>query len=493
MAKRVPVAIVSRTLQADLDPLEAMRRLRHRANPLFLDSAATDPRYGRYTVLACEPTGMLQTSRDGKTQVDFGGSRRTLDEGPLAALAPGLRPFEVVEAPDDLPCFVGWAGYFGYEVGRFIERLPATTEPDIALPVVRLGFYDAAAVYDHEHRQWTLMAADLHHGYPPPYDQIARGRLDTLAECLAGPAPSLADEPCRSGRPGWNMSRSAYLAMVRRAIDYIAAGDIFQVNLAQRLTVPIDGSPWYLYERLRESNPASYAAYIAWTEGRAKTKGARTNTHAVLSSSPELFLEVRDRRVITRPIKGTRPRGHDEATDAALRQELIDSEKDRAELNMIIDLERNDLGRVCEYGTVRVVEPRQLEPHPTVWHSVSTVEGVLNERYDAIDLLRATLPGGSITGAPKVRAMEIIDELEPTERSVYTGSIGMLGLDGSMVLNIAIRTMIVDRGQAHVQVGGGIVADSDPQDEYDETLDKARGMLRALGIEDAELAEAGRG
>jgi para-aminobenzoate synthetase component 1 len=193
--------------------------------------------------------------------------------------------------------------------------------------------------------------------------------------------------------------------------------------------------------------------------------------------------------VITRPIKGTRPRAADEATDEAMRRELIDSEKDRAELNMIIDLERNDLGRVCQYGSVRVTDPRGIEPHPTVWHSVGTVEGVLHDRYDAIDLLRATLPGGSITGAPKVRAMEIIDELEPTERSVYCGSIGMLGLDGSMVLNIAIRTIIIDRGRAHVEVGGGIVADSDPQAEYDETLDKARGMLRALGIDDARVME----
>jgi para-aminobenzoate synthetase component 1 len=283
------------------------------------------------------------------------------------------------------------------------------------------------------------------------------------------------------------MSRSTYLKMIRRAIDYIAAGDIFQVNLAQRLSVPMTCSSWAVYERLRDVNPASYAAYMTWEE--PATGKASTSMCAVLSSSPELFLELRDRKVITRPIKGTRPRGRDQDSDQSLRRELIDSEKDRAELNMIIDLERNDLGRVCEYGTVEVTEPRCLEAHPTVWHSVGTVEGVLHERCDAIDLLRATLPGGSITGAPKVRAMEIIDELEPTERSVYCGSIGMLGLDGSMVLNIAIRTMIMDRDTLHVQVGGGIVADSDPEAEYDETLDKARGMLRALGIDEAKLAE----
>ncbi len=493
MPKRVPVAIVCRKLEVDLDPLEAMRRLRGRTNPLFLASAAVDPRYGRYSILACEPTGMLCTRHDGRTEVEFGGSKRTYDEGPLTALAPGIRPFEVVEKPPDVPCFVGWGGYFGYEVGRFIERLPATTKPDIKLPVVRLGFYDAAAVYDHQENTWTLMAADLHHGYPPPYAQVVKGRLDTLEAYLSTPSPAPAESgtPSCSGRPRWNMTRAQYLKMIRRAIDYIGAGDIFQVNLAQRLTVPIACSPWELYERLSASNPAWYAAYMAWEAGRARKSG--TPIQAVLSSSPELFLELRDRKVITRPIKGTRPRGGDEAADQAFRQELLESEKDQAELNMIIDLERNDLGRVCEYGSVNVTEPRCLEAHPTVWHSVGTVAGLLHERHDAIDLLRATLPGGSITGAPKVRAMEIIDELEPTERSVYCGSIGLLGVDGSMVLNIAIRTMIVDQNQVHVQVGGGIVADSDPQAEYDETLDKARGMLRALSIDDATVAEAGRG
>ncbi|MBN1344767.1 MAG: anthranilate synthase component I family protein [Phycisphaerae bacterium] len=491
MATRADVGIVCRKLQIDLDPLEAMRRLQHRASPLFLDSAAADSRYGRFSVLACEPTGMLWTGRDGKTHVDFGGSKRTLDEGPLAALAPGLRPFRVVEKPEDLPCFVGWGGYFGYETGRFIERLPATTKPDIKLPVARLGFYDAVAVHDHARGEWTLMAADLHHGYPPPYDRVVKGRLDTLAAHLTGKAPKAAKagKPVAAGKAKWNMSRAKYLEMVRRGIDYIAAGDIFQVNLAQRLSASLSCPAWALYERLRVSNPGWYAAYMAWHEGKAKASDAPTC--AVLSSSPELFLEARDRKVITRPIKGTRPRGADEDSDAAMRQELIASEKDRAELNMIIDLERNDLGRVCEYGSVKVTEPRCLEAHPTVWHSVGTVEGTLHERFDVIDLLKATLPGGSITGAPKVRAMEIIDELEPTERSVYCGSIGMIGLDQSAVLNIAIRTIIVDRGTAHVQVGGGIVADSDPELEYAETLHKARGMLEALGLDEAGLLEIG--
>jgi len=489
MDKSVPVAILSGKLDLDIDPLEAMRRLSRRADPIFLDSAAQDARYGRYSVLMCEPTGLLRTGHDGRTHVDFGPSRRIFYESPLAALAPGLRPFRVVEKPDDLPCFVGWAGYLAYEIGRFIERLPATTRADIRLPIARLGFYDTAAVYDHRTGSWTLQAVDLHRGYPPPYDRIVRGRLDMLAGCLSCPAEASAD-PAKHHAAGplrRNMTREEYLDRVRRAKEYIAAGDIFQVNLAQRLSVPIACTPWSLYERLRRASPACYAAYLGWHE---RKPGRDASPRAVLSSSPELFLELRDRRVVTRPIKGTRPRGTDPVSDQVLRRELIESEKDLAELNMIIDLERNDLGRVCEYGSVRVVEPRRIEAHPTVWHSVATVEGVLHERYDALDLLRATLPGGSITGAPKVRAMEIIDELEPTERSVYCGSIGVLGLDGSMVFNLAIRTMIVEGNWAHVQVGGGIVADSDPQAEYDETLDKAAGMLRALGVDEAMLARA---
>jgi para-aminobenzoate synthetase component I len=490
MATRVPVAIVSRKLDLDLDPLEAMRRLNRRTGVVFLDSAAVDPRWGRYTVLMCEPTGLLVTGRNGKTHLDFGGSRRILDEDPFTALGPGLRPFEVGERPEDIPCFVGWAGYFGYEVGRFIEKLPGTPKADIGLPVARLGFYDASAVYDHVSRTWTLLAVDLHRGYPPPYDRVVHGRLDALAGYLGLPNPVAQGpaKPAVSGRPRWNMSRSTWLKMIRRAKDYVAAGDIFQVNLSQRVSMKVEGTPWALYERLREANPASYAAYMAWHEG--KPKRLSPPTHAVLSSSPELFIELRDRKVSTRPIKGTRPRGADKASDQTMRQELIDSEKDRAELNMITDLERNDLGRVCEYGTIGVTEPRAIEAHPTVWHSVATVEGVLHERYDALDLLRSTLPGGSITGAPKVRAMQIVEELEPTERSVYCGSIGLLGIDGSLVLNIAIRTILLERDTAHVQVGAGIVADSDPEAEYEETMHKAAGMLRALGIETAATAEA---
>jgi para-aminobenzoate synthetase component 1 len=264
--------------------------------------------------------------------------------------------------------------------------------------------------------------------------------------------------------------RETYLAAARRAVEYIHAGDVFQVNYAHEFRAAYRGDPLSLYLALREANPAPYGAYLDLGRG-----------NAVLSTSPELFLRVRGREVTTRPIKGTRPRGADPAADARLREELRASPKDQAELAMIVDLERNDLGRVCEPGTVEVVSDAEIESYATVHHRVAEVRGELEEGFDRVDLLAATFPGGSITGAPKVRAMEIIDELEAGRRGPYTGAIGLLSDDGNMDLNIAIRTAVLARGEVRVHVGGGIVADSVPEAEYEETLAKGRAIFDALG------------
>ncbi|MBN2562391.1 MAG: anthranilate synthase component I family protein [Phycisphaerae bacterium] len=337
------------------------------------------------------------------------------------------------------------------------------------------------------------------------------------------PVPRLtASTPTAStvtaGTGQWSFSRDAYLAKVERALEYIRAGDVFQVNLARRCCFEMEGRPIDLYQRLCAANPAAYAAYlqIPGPEGPAPLEssnpGILESSVAILSSSPELFLHLRGGAVTTRPIKGTRPRGETPALDAAARLALRESEKDRAELNMIIDLERNDLGRVCEFGTVRVVHDGEIETFPTVHHRTATVTGRLRGDADAIDLLRATFPGGSITGAPKVRAMQIINELEPDPRGPYCGTIGYIGLDGDMQLNLAIRTMTVLKEDSRIRgfedsrdaareatvslepsvpgspgrycvrlhVGSGIVADSDPEDEYEELRAKAAGMLAAL-------------
>jgi para-aminobenzoate synthetase component 1 len=266
-----------------------------------------------------------------------------------------------------------------------------------------------------------------------------------------------------------DFDRQGYLAAVRRAIDYVHAGDCFQVNIAQRLLTPAVLPPAELYGRLRERNPAPFAGYFEISD--------RT---ALLSASPERFLRVTDGEVETRPIKGTRPRGETPAADQARIDELLHSEKDRAENVMIVDLLRNDLGRVCRYGSVCVEAVCQLETHPYVHHLVSEVRGRLRPELGPIDLLRAAFPGGSVTGAPKIRAMEIIAELEPTRRGPYCGSVGYLGFDGSMDTSIVIRTYAVKDGMVTFQAGGGIVADSDPAAEYEETLDKARALIAAL-------------
>jgi len=267
-----------------------------------------------------------------------------------------------------------------------------------------------------------------------------------------------------------NFTKEKYISTVKKAKEYIASGDIYQVNLSQRFSADLSITPFQLYKRLRRITPAPFGSFL------------NLEPAAIVSASPERFLKVSDRKVWTRPMKGTRPRGKNKAQDRRLKAALLNSPKDRAELVMIIDLERNDLGRVCEYGTVEVKKFVNLEAHPTVFQTTSTVEGVLRKGKDRIDLLKAAFPGGSITGAPKVRAMEIIKELEPTKRGLYTGSIGYLSFSGEMDLNIVIRTILTKGKRTYFQVGGGIVADSDPEAEYKETLDKAKALIAALKI-----------
>jgi para-aminobenzoate synthetase component 1 len=338
------------------------------------------------------------------------------------------------------------AGYWGYDLRHQIEKLPSSTGDDLLLPDCHIGLYAGGLRQSAEDRRWH------------PF-----GTWVTPAPFIGSPPPAYARGNAYSA-----VEQVEYEAAVRQALRYIAAGDCYQVNLSQRLHASLVGPAWSLYEQLRRRSPAPYAAYLDCGD------------HQVLSSSPELFLRVRGREVETRPIKGTRPRGATPEEDAALRAELLTSAKDAAELLMIVDLERNDLGRVCEFGSVHVPALRELESYRNVHHLVATVRGRLRPEIDPLGCLRALFPGGSITGAPKIRAMEIIEELEPLRRGVYTGAIGWVDAQGNGEWNIAIRTMVVKERMAYFQVGGGIVADSDPESEFLETLTKARGMLRAL-------------
>lgn len=372
-----------------------------------------------------------------------------------------------------VPFVGGWIGYFSYDMGHWFETIPQQATDDLHLPWARLAFYDNVLAWDHLAQRGYLLAWE----YPDQAESVPT-RLERWHDLLDAngateiPAPTIdlasASRESLLANTSRNISPTDYLAKVERARQYIIAGDIFEVNLSQRFARAFTGDIETLYAYLTEHNPAAYAALI------------KTPDHALVSASPELFLQCRGREILTRPIKGTRPRGHSAEQDRALAAELMASEKEQAELNMIIDLERNDLGRICEYGSVAVLDARRIEQHPTVFHAVADIAGTLRQDVDMIDVLRATFPGGSITGAPKIRSMEIIDELEPTARSVYTGSIGWLGCRGDFDLNIAIRTIILRQGHAYVQAGGAVVYDSDPQAEYDETLAKSAALLAAL-------------
>jgi len=342
----------------------------------------------------------------------------------------------------------GWVGFIGFDAGRLFESLPARAQDDLAVPWFELHFFDSLDACDHAGR---IFAIDLEEGERP--DKSA-----PTTPFVGGDAPLMS-----------NFTAQEYQQAVMRVIEYIRAGDVFQVNLAQRFTVGLGARyPSEIYLRLLDEHPAWYGAFF------------QTAEYALLCNSPELFLRVRPgaqgRRITTRPIKGTRPLG------SGMREALAHSAKDLAELNMIVDLERNDLGRVCKIGSIRVTEPRVIEAHPTVYHGAATIEGTLRGDVTLVDLLRATFPGGSVTGAPKIRAMQIIDELEPVQRGPYCGAIGYFSVDGHIELNVAIRTMIVERGRVHMPVGGGIVADSNPMAEYEETLVKARAMFAALDV-----------
>lgn len=451
-------------------PEEAFSLLAREEGAFFLDSALPMPGLARYSMLGCRPFRVMETT--GRHILLRDGARaRRMEGDPFHELRRLLAEHEF-PAHGRSPFIGGAVGYLGYDLCHFIERLPRHAAADIPLPEMYMAFHDSAVVYDHqEGRTWAAGCA--------AGGRDAATAAGEMAERLRAAAP-LQNAECgtqnaerRTGNASviCNFSRAEYLGAVQRCIDYIAAGDIFQVNLSRRFEAACPLPARELYLRLRRINPAPMAAYLDLGEGRA-----------VVSASPERFISLRGRHVETRPIKGTRPRGASAQEDRALAEELLRSEKDNAELAMIVDLERNDLGRVCSYGSVRVEEARRLESYPTVHHLVATVSGELHAGRDRVDLLRATFPGGSITGAPKVRAMQIIDELEPTARSVYTGAVGFIGFDGAMDLNIAIRTILTAHGKVWLQAGGGIVADSRPEAEFDETAQKARALLAALGV-----------
>ncbi len=466
-------------------PRDLLRRLAPARKPFLLESARTGPPTARWSFLGGDPVLTVRSTSNGPVRVLDGDGERELTAGPLRALRELLAPWRVTGFPDlppDFPPFSGgFVGLFSYDLARRFERLPVIAADDLGLPEIDLDLVDTVVAVDHVmNRLWVTWLPSPRDRAEAPEAVHAKGRerVEAVLERLGKPAPPppaatvLAPGPVTA-----NMVREDFLAMVRRAKDYIAAGDIFQANLSQRFSQDIPGlDPFRLYLALTRINPSPFAAYLDRTE------------YQIVSSSPERLVALRGDEVEARPIAGTRPRGGDDLDDRHMNAEMLASDKERAEHVMLVDLMRNDLGRVCDYGSVRVSEFMTTERYSHVMHIVSNVVGRLGPGMDALALLRAAFPGGTITGAPKVRCMEIIEALEPVRRGCYTGSAGYLSATGDMDLNLLIRTVLVKDGTARFQTGAGIVADSDPAFEFSETLHKAEAMRRAL---DAVSAGAG--
>ena len=478
-----PALPLVESLPSGVSAVVAFERLAALPHVVFFDSAARDPRLGRYSFVAADPFAWIEQAADGSDAL-----------AAVEQLWSKFAPYVAAQA--DLPPFQGGlAGLLSYDLNRSFERIPAPRFEDLQTPALAIGAYDVVAAFDHvEHRAW-LISQGLPEIDPRARRERAEERLAQFKSLLFGnlpprPAPAtktgmshaggasevaalaLKDLASQFSMPMLgvtsNLSAAAYREMVRRGVEYIRAGDVFQVNLAQRLLHAATSSSLDLYLRLRERNPAPYAGYFDLGDWQ------------ICSASPECFLTVRDRQVETRPIKGTRGRSPAPEADLFAGDDLSASEKDRAENVMIVDLMRNDLSRVCVPDSVHIEQLCRLETYAFVKHLVSVVHGELRPECTPLDLLRASFPGGSITGAPKVRAMEIIAELEPTARGPYCGSLAYLGFDGTMDANILIRTITAGRGWWQLPVGGGIVAPSDPDDEYRETWHKAHGMLKAI-------------
>lgn len=454
-----------------VDVATRLARLVERPWFVYLDSCRERALGGRYDIVACDPIATLVT-RGAHTAIADAQTLRLEEGDPFRVLDAELARRLPTAVPANMGPFAGGAiGYFAYDLARRLERLPSTAAQDIALPEMAVGIYGWAIVVDHDERRASLVI------HPDAKCDVARVVGAWTAQPPLTPAAfATSFTVSASVRP--EMSFDEYAAAWRRIKHYIREGDVYQVNLTQRFSAPVQGHPWDAYQRLRNLNPAPFSAYFATPDG------------SVLSSSPERFLRVEGRHIETRPIKGTRPRGATLAEDGALADELARSPKDRAENVMIVDLLRNDLGRSCAPGTVRVPRLFVIESYRKVHHLVSTVEGELAAGVSALDALRNCFPGGSITGAPKLRAMEIIEELEPCRRSVYCGAIGYVSRSGHMDTNIAIRTLVCARDRMFCWAGGGIVMDSDLEAEYAECLAKAAAMLDVFA--GAEIAHVGR-
>lgn len=441
----------------------------------FFESVKGPEKIARYSFIGFEPYLVLK-AKDGLIEIECGSIKSMTHGKPLDFLRDIMGNYSQMPQQELPPFQGGAAGLLSYDFVHYLEKLPRTTQDDLRIPDAHFFFIDRLMAFDHrDKRAWAIVCPGLRNkgaDRASNYDE-AEYILEDI--CRRVESKTGIDHFDISGyaQSGveiiHEMREQDYIKMVKKAKEYIASGDIFQANLSLRVSAYIGKrNPWDLYRVLRHINPSPFAGFIDFGD------------YCIVSSSPERLVRVRDRAVETRPIAGTRPRGKDTAEDKRMRDELLLNEKERAEHIMLIDLERNDLGRVSDYNSVEVDELMITEDYSHVIHIVSNIKGRLADGKNCLDAIKATFPGGTITGVPKVRCMEIIDELEPVRRGPYTGSMGYIGFSGNMDMNIIIRTFVIKGGVAYVQAGAGIVADSDPVREYHETLKKAEALIKTL-------------
>jgi anthranilate synthase component I len=486
---------VHESVPADLlTPVSAFLKLRQGGrHPFLLESIEGGEKLARYSFLGCDPFLILTvgSGQAGREDAAGGCEHRHYPKSDRLGFFTDLRQtmarYRSVQVPG-LPPFTGGAvGYFGYDMVRLVEDIPETGIDDVGLNDAAMLLFRTVLAFDHLKNQIhivsNLILQDVDSGEKgPSLESLCREAEAVIGETrrkLTGPLelPASAAMAGQGVHPESNFAKDAYLTAVEAAKDYIVAGDIFQVVLSQRFGVDLPAEPFEVYRALRMVNPSPYMYFL-------DVPGA-----SIVGASPEMLVQIRGRAASYRPIAGTRPRGEDEASDRALAEELMADAKERAEHVMLVDLGRNDLGRVCRYGTVRVADFMFIERYSHVMHLVSALEGELRDDVDRFDALMACFPAGTVSGAPKVRAMEIIDEREPTRRGVYAGAILYADFSGNLDSCIAIRTLVARGGKGYIQAGGGIVADSVPEREYEETVNKAQALVRALELASRGLAE----
>jgi anthranilate synthase component 1 len=478
-----------RSLTADLEtPVSAFLRVAAAEPECFLlESVEGGEHLGRYTYIGIRPSRRI-VSHGSDIELTEHGRTRCLTGDVFALLRDALHGHTPARIPGLPPFTAGAVGFFSYDVVRQIERLPSDTTDDLGLPDACLMFFDEVLAFDHVKKEILLIVtADLRRHKPQAAYADALRRLDRLEKRLAHPLPKLpVRKPTGKLRLTPRTKKPAFLKAVERAKEYIAAGDIFQVVLSQRLDLDPGADPFSVYRALRIVNPSPYMYFLRFGRKKPAAKPAKgahieaEETTHIVGSSPELLVRVEGRRIEYRPIAGTRPRGASEAADLAAEREMLTDEKERAEHVMLVDLGRNDVGRVSEYGTVKVTNLMHVERYSHVMHLVSDIEGQLRRELSAVDALRSCFPAGTLSGAPKIRAMEIIEELESTRRGIYGGTVLYADYSGNLTSCIAIRTLLVEGRKGFIQAGAGIVADSIPENEYQESLNKAKAVVRAI-------------